>query len=177
MFTALFTISETVVTLAANKWFPAQPYAFSLSVLFLSLVLMRWGLLAVIPAVTGAIAFCLASDAEIIHYLIYTAGNIFALLSYLYLRFRGKEKVKSDPLKTFLFVLMTFLFMQAGRGLASLATGNGPETFISFVSTDSLSLLFALVAMIPIRKSDGLFEDQKAYLLRLDRERKEEQSI
>ncbi len=173
MFTAFFTISETIVTLAANKWFPAQPYAFSLSVLFLSLVLMRWGLLAAIPAIAGAIAFCVSSSAEAEHYLIYITGNLFTLIAYAYIKFRGKEKVKEDPFRSFLFVIMVFVLMQTGRWLASLPFGNGAGAFIEFITTDSLSLLFAMIAMYPARRIDGLFEDQKAYLFRLEREKQE----
>ena len=171
--TALFTISEVVVTLAANKWFPEQPYVFSLSVLFIALFLMRWSLYAFIPAIVGAVAFCIASEALPEHYLIYTEGNLFALIPFLYLFFRGKEKVRKDPLKTAFFVTLIYIFMQFGRTFANICVGGSLSNFFLFLTTDSISLLFALVASILLRKTDGLFEDQKSYLLRTEKERNE----
>ncbi len=171
--TALFTISESIITLAANKWFPGQPYVFSVSVLFITLFLMRWGLAATVPAIAGAIAFCMASNAEIKHYFIYIIGNLLSLVSYLYPRYKGKEKVRKDPLRTALFVVMIYLLMQIGRTVATLIVGGEISSFILFLTTDSLSLLFALIGALSLRKIDGLFEDQKAYLFRLEKERNE----
>ncbi len=171
--TALFTILESVVTLAANKWFPGQPYAFSLSVLFIALFLMRWGLFAFIPAIAGAVAFCIASDAGSKHYFIYIIGNLTSLLSYLYIRYRGKETVRKDPVRMGLFVILIFLFMQIGRTVTSLFFDGKLTDIILFLTTDSLSLLFALIAALALRKADGLFEDQKAFLFRMERERNE----
>ncbi len=177
MFTALFTISEYIVTLAANKWFPAQPYVFSLSVLFITLVLMRWGLFAVIPAVVGAVAFCVASGAGTQHYLIYITGNIFAVLSFLYLKLLGKENVRKDAIRSAILVILVYLLMQIGRWLAGLAVGSDAGTIILFLTTDSLSLLFALIAITVLRRTDGMFEDQKAYLLRIEEENNAHRNI
>ncbi len=171
--TALFTIFEYIVTLAATKWFPGQPYVFSLSSLFIVLILMRWNLYAVIPAIAGAISYCIASKAGYQHYFIYITGNLTALLSYIYIRFRGKDNVRRDPIRSAVFVILTFLFMQAGRSAVSLAFGGELKTFILFITTDSLSLLFALIALIPLRRADGLFEDQKSYLFRIEKEKNE----
>ena len=174
LFTALFTISEAIVTSASKTWFPAQPYAFSLSVLFLSLILMRWGLAAVFPAIAGAIAFCLASGAGFTQYIVYTAGNIFAVTASFFLKTVGKEKVRKDALRSGIFVILVFLLQQAGRWIAALAFGEAPGVIITFLTTDSLSALFALIAVTALRHVDGLYEDQKSYLFRLERERKEE---
>ncbi len=177
MFTALFTISEYIVTLAANKWFPAQPYVFSLSVLFISLVLMRWGMFAIIPAIAGAIAFCIASGAEAQHFFIYIAGSVFAVFSYLYLKLMGKENVRKDAIRSAILVILVYLLMQTGRWIASLITGGGVGTIVLFLTRDSLSLLFALIAITILRKTDGLFEDQKAYLLRIEEEKDARRNI
>ncbi len=177
LLTALFTISESVVTLAATRWFPAEPYVFSLSVLFISLILMRWGLFAIVPATVGAVAFCTVSGGEPCHYIIYIAGNLLAVIPFFYFRLRDKERVRKDPLKSAFLVFLVFLFQQTGRWLAGFAFGGTPGDIIRFLTTDSLSLLFALVAVTALRHADGLFEDQKSYLFRLERERKEQRNI
>ena len=49
-------------------------------------------------------------------------------------------------------------------------------SFLTFITTDILSLLFAVVVMSLLKGADGMIEDQKEYLLRIDRESKEEES-
>ena len=69
----------------------------------------------------------------------------------------------------------TYLFMTVGRWLVSLVFVFKLETILGFMTTDIVSLVVLIVGMIALRKSDGMIEDQKAYLLRLDRERREEE--
>ena len=45
---------------------------------------------------------------------------------------------------------------------------------VGLLTTDIISLLFAFVIMFILRGVDGMIEDQKAYLFRLERQRKEE---
>ena len=49
-------------------------------------------------------------------------------------------------------------------------------SLLTFITTDILSLLFAVVVMSLLKDTDGMIEDQKEYLLRIDRESKEEES-
>ena len=61
--------------------------------------------------------------------------------------------------------------MQAGRALTALALGSGPASVAGFFTTDSLSLLFTFVIIWIARKLDGVYEDQKHYLLRVHAEK------
>ena len=65
--------------------------------------------------------------------------------------------------------------MQIGRWLISLFFGADLRTLLVYLGTDIISLLFASVLMMLMRKTDGMIEDQKAYLFRLQREREEQQ--
>ena len=47
-------------------------------------------------------------------------------------------------------------------------------TMLGFVTTDALSLVFSAVIVWIARRLDGIFEDQKHYLLRLKEAEKEE---
>jgi hypothetical protein len=60
-----------------------------------------------------------------------------------------------------------------GRWLVSLIFAPTIETLLGFITTDIISLVVLIVGVIALRKSDGILEDQKSYLLRLDRERRE----
>ena len=63
--------------------------------------------------------------------------------------------------------------MQLGRWLISLAFGGGLWNIVGYITSDVISLLFAVIILFLLRDVDGMIEDQKAYLFRLERERKE----
>ena len=45
--------------------------------------------------------------------------------------------------------------------------------FLVYITTDIISLLFAVIIMNLLRKADGMIEDQKAYLFRVQEEEEE----
>jgi len=61
IFTALLCICESLIVLAATRWFPAQPYALSLTPAIVAIVMIRWGAFAAFPAAAGAMVYCLLS--------------------------------------------------------------------------------------------------------------------
>ena len=62
------------------------------------------------------------------------------------------------------------LLMQAGRFLMALALGNPPAICAGFLTTDVLSVLFAVLLCWISRRLDGILEDQKDYLKRIQEE-------
>ena len=59
--------------------------------------------------------------------------------------------------------------MEVFRGLASmLLAGKDAGVIFTFIMTDMLSLVFAILVIIIVRRIDGLFIDQKQYLLELN---------
>ncbi|MBR6638695.1 MAG: hypothetical protein IKK96_07530, partial [Lachnospiraceae bacterium] len=62
-------------------------------------------------------------------------------------------------------------------GVVTLFFGGDINAFVVFATTDIISLLFAEIILILLRKSEGMIEDQKTYLLRLDREKKEKENV
>lgn len=172
--TVVTAVFEAIATLASNKWFAAQPIALSISVTMICIAMMRWSALSFVVCAAGGAAFCLASGASARHYLIYIGGNLFALLSLLVIRLFGKEEIKNKIPKLLCFAVSTYLFVQLGRWLFSLFFGAGIGELVAYLTTDVISLLLAVVVLILLRKSDGMIEDQKAYLLRLDEEKRKE---
>lgn len=171
--TAVF---ETVATLATNKWFNLQAMAISIMLTMTCIALMRWSAYAVIPSVIDSLTFCIVSSATPIQYIIYCGGSVFSLLSLVIIKRIGKEKLRHDFVWRLIFVSFTYLSVVFGRWLISLIFEPSLMSFLTFITTDILSLLFAVVVMSLLKGTDGMIEDQKEYLLRLDRESKEEES-
>ena len=169
----LLIISEAVTTLATNKWFAAQPVAISSTLLFICIFIMRWNGYAAIAAVLGGAVFCIASGATLEQFVIYAGGNLLSLLALLWFKAYRKDDVRLGSFKLSFFTISVYLLMQLGRWLISLAFGGGLWNIVGYITSDVISLLFAVIILFLLRGVDGMIEDQKAYLFRLERERKE----
>ena len=174
LFAVILAVCEYIITLAAIRWFPGQLYTVSLSAALCAIVLMRWGAWAGLHALLGGAAFCLASGGSPKQLAIYALGNLFCLLALPLLRGKGKEKIRADKLFTIFFALAVVLAMQLGRAVVALVLGTPIETCVGFFTTDSLSDVFTMVVVSLARRLDGIFEDQKRYLRRLQEQQKKE---
>lgn len=159
-------VFEFIIVRAANWWFPGQPFTVSLAAAITSIVYMRWGAWGVIHAVEAGFVFCLFSGGTGEQFVIYCAGNALSVLAVLLLKRLGKERVRTGHL-SLVFPLLVQVLMQAGRAAAALLLGAEPGSAAVFFTTDSLSLLFTFVIIWIARKLDGVYEDQKHYLLRV----------
>lgn len=174
IFAIILVISEAITTLASGKWFAAQPIALSTTLLFICMVMMRWGGWAIIHALIGGLVLCIASGAKIEQFAVYVIGNCLSLLALLLFKVFRRETVRKDVPKLLLFTLTAYVFMQLGRWIVSLFFGGDIGTLVAYLGTDVISLLFAVVVLLLMRNTDGMIEEQKAYLFRLERQRKEE---
>ena len=174
IFSVLTVVFECIATLATSKWFAAQPVAISITLTLILIVMHRWGAWAVIIAAVGGITFCITSGAGIEHYLIYGVGNIFALTSLVYFRIFGKDGVRKSFLKTLLFASSSYLSVAVGRWLVSLIFGAGFSELVAFLTTDLITLLFAVVILYSCRGIDGLVEDQRQYVIRINEKKETE---
>jgi len=169
----LTVVFEAITTLAASKWFVLQPVALSISLALVCIAMMRWSGWASVLAVAGGMTFCVVSGATPEQYLIYCAGNVAALLALAVIRIFGKEAIRNSIPKLLIFGVSGYAGMALGRWLVSLFFGGDIMAFVVYLTTDIMSLVFAEIILILFRKSEGMLEDQKAYLLRLDREKRE----
>lgn len=175
IWSVLLVLFETITTFATAKWFAAQPVAISISLALICIVMMRWNGYAAITAVLGGVVYCIASGATPEQYIIYCVGNLAALVALLFFRFFDKEQLRTKVSRLMLFVLAAYVGMALGRGVITLFFGGELMTIVVYLTTDIISLLFAEIILILLRKSDGMIEDQKAYLFRLEREKQEKQ--
>lgn len=172
---ALLVFAETLITYAARVWFPYESYVLSPTVAIVCIVMMRWGGYAAVHAIGGGLALCIASGANVSQFAVYCIGNCFALAALALFKIWGKEKIRSKIFLTILFTIMAFCAAQIGRWLVGLVFGGSVGDIIVLFATDSLSLIFAVLAVLIARRIDGLFEDQRSYLIRTQAERNRQQ--
>lgn len=172
---AALAVFEFLIVQASNRWFPDQPFTVSLAAAVTAIVYMRWGPWGAVHTVEAGLVFCYFSGATGEQYLIYCVGNLLSLAVVPLMYKVGKERVRTGWLALVIPALVWAL-MAAGRGLMALLLGKGPAAAIGFFTTDSLSLLFTLVIVWIAKRLDGIYEDQKHYLLRVNSAEKEKEA-
>ena len=174
LFTALLCGCEALITLGATRWFPGEPYTLSITPAVTAIVMVRWGGFAAIPAVLGAVVFCFVSGAALPQYLIYCVGNLASLVLTRFLCGDGWKRLHENVLLTMLCGMTTALLMQLGRLVLGLVLGGSLQVCAGFVTTDTLSTLFAVIIVWIARRLDGMLEEQKHYLQRVAEEMERE---
>lgn len=167
-------VSQAVTYFAATILYPDQLYVVSPVGAVVALVMMRWGGWAAIHAGLGGVLYALIAGGSWQHVLIYGLGNLLSLGALAMLKLLTKERVRKDALLTIIFACLVQILMQLGRSGVAAALGYPAGTCLGFITTDILSGLFTMVIIWSIRRVEGLFEDQKQYLLRVQREQKNE---
>jgi len=170
VFTSLLCIFEALIILAATRWFPAQPYALSLTPAIVAIVMIRWGAFAAFPAAAGAMVYCLLSGAAPQHYIIYLFGNLAAMALLPFVRRVTWKKIHDNVLLCMTYGLLAAIIMQIARAALSLIFGRSLMAALGFITTDVLSALFSMLLCWITRRLDGLLEDQEHYLIRIQKE-------
>ena len=170
---AVITVVFEVIVSKAARIFPSQPYSISIVSAVTCIVFMRWGLYGCFHAVLGGFVTCYATGGSLEQYVIYVLGNTFSVLAVLYLNKIGSDRVRNSAWLSVFMAGLVALLMQIGRGIVAVILGNSLDIAVGFILGDVLSGVFAMVIVGIARKLDGVFEDQKHYLLRINREEKE----
>lgn len=168
IFVGMYALCEYIVIKAATVWFN-EPYSISIMLPLLLIVMMRWDKYCAVHAVAYALLFVYFQQGNGSQYLIYLIGNCFFLLTLLFVKKVGKEKIRNSFPLSAAYLLIGFLLLETGRGIGSvIVAGSDPRMILQFILTDMLSLVFGLLVIIIVRRVDGLFIDQKHYLLQLN---------
>ena len=170
----ILAVCQLLTHFAVSFWFPEQLYVASPEAGVIALVMMRWGGFAAVHAALGGVIYAALSGGTWQQILIYGGGNLLSLLALFLLKHLDKERVREDGFLSLLFGFFVQLLMWLGRFSVAALFGNELAVCLRFITTDVLSGLFTLLIVWVIRRIDGLFEDQKHYLLRLERERQAE---
>ena len=171
----MLAVFEGLIGYAGLKIFPGEPYTVSVTPVIVALVLMRWGPWAAIHAVLGGAVYCFMAGGGVHQALIYCCGNLFSLGVLGLKKALGAEEIRQSAGKTLLFGLCTVLLMQLGRAAVSLILGVGLEGALLFFTADVITDLFTAVVILITRRLDGVFEDQRHYLIRQEEERRKEE--
>lgn len=175
IFSVIAVVFEVIVTLAATQWFPEQDYSISFVYVFVAMVAMRWGAMMLIPSTGCALAYCIALGANWQMYVIMMVGNAFSLLLLAMHRLVGKQKIRDSAIWTTFYVIATFVFISFGRFLVALPMPDvSMAESLNGILYDVFPAVFALIIVLICRKQNGLFEDQKHYLIRTQKERDKE---
>lgn len=181
IFAGILLLSELTVHFAA-VWLPGAAYfTFSFMLPIALIVMVRWGWQSVFFALASAILYCALNGGALTAYLTYGIGNCFVMLMLLPLKFIGTDKITAKWWRSALFVLGGWLCVYFGRAIvwticyavhpvAGVAVSSG---FRDFAASDLLSLAMAIIIILVLRRFDGMFESQKSYLKRIDKERHE----
>lgn len=176
LFALLLIFFEFIILRVAATTF----FTVSLAAAITTIVYMRWGWWGAIHAALSGLLFCFyyssgaAPDQTVgpAQYAIYIVGNLFSLAAVPVLKKLGPQRVRESAVKSLLFALAVVLLMQGGRGAVALALGTVPFSgALGYFTTDSLSVLFTLVIIWIVRRLDGVFEEQRHYLLRIQEEK------
>ena len=168
LFVIMYGVCEYLAIKAATVWFD-EPYCISIMLPMLAIVMMRWDKFSIIHAVVYALLFVYFQSGSLTQYFIYLIGNLGFMLLLLYMKKVTKEKIRATFFGSVSYLLIGFLLMEVFRGLASmLLAGKDAGVIFTFIMTDTLSLVFAILVIIIVRRIDGLFIDQKQYLLELN---------
>lgn len=166
IFAFILVLCEFLAVRAADSWFPDQPYTVSVAAAVTSIVYMRWGWWGCFHAFFAGTVFCASHGATLFSYFIYCFGNLFSALAVPVLLRVGKEKTRTGMFGM-IFPLLVLLLMQGGRAAVAMILGASLASVTGFFTTDSISMLFTFVVIWIARRLDGIYEDQKHYLLRL----------
>lgn len=170
----VLAVCQFMTHLATSFWFPEQLYVVSPVAGMTALVMMRWNAWAAIPAGLGGLLFVWMSGGSIQQVLIYVLGNLVSLAALFMFKLYGKERVRKESYLAVIFAIAVQLLMQLGRAAMALVFGFSAAVCLGFITTDVLSILLTGLIIWVARRIEGLFEDQKNYLLRIQREQQVE---
>ena len=151
-------------------------FVYSPLVPIVLLVMMRWGWQSVFYAVGDGLLYCLLNGLGWESYLCYCIGNAAIMILLLALKLIGKEKIASKWYLSAILVIAGWLITGFAKTLLFMCFGIAflAALWVNITGVSCwVSLVIGLLIILVVRKLDGMFEDQKHYLIRKDKERKE----
>ena len=188
----LFAVMLAVFEFLIVRFTTLSLYTVSLAAVITAVVYMRWGWWGAIHAVLAGVLFCFYYSGVappdqrpgLEQYIIYPLGNLFSLAAVPVLKKLGEERVRQSATASLLFSLSVILLMQGGRAVVGvvimlLSQSGQPDWAVigqralGCFTTDALSILFTLVVTWIVRRLDGVFEEQRHYLTRIQEEQEQ----
>ena len=178
-FALIMGVSELLVFCSYKLWFKDQidKYYVTFMLAIALTVIMRWGWVGGLYAAVDGVVLCAMQGGAWQSYLSYIIGNACILSVLLLTKFLGKEKIRGKWYFALLYVFIGWVSVNLGITCMGAILG---ENFLALLAGNFgfgvyglFSFAVAVVTVMILRRLNGMFEDQKQYLLRQDRERKE----
>ena len=178
-FALVLGLSELLVFCSYNYWFKSTIDKFYVNfMLAIALtVIMRWGWIGGLYAVLDGIILSAVGGGGWQRYLSYIIGTACILVVLLMTKFVGKEKIRSKWYLSLAYVLVGWASVNVGISCMSMIFGESISTALlvsfGYGVYGALPLAASIVVVMLLRRLNGMFEDQKHYLLRQDKERRD----
>ncbi len=178
-FALVLGLSEVLIFCAYKFWFAGtiDKYFVNFMLVISLTVIMRWGWVGGIYAVLDGIVLCAMQGGGLKSYLSYAVGGACILSVLLLTRFLGKEKIRSTWYFTLIYISVGWVSVNLGITCMSAIFG---ANFLSALGNSfgfgvygALPYAVSVAVIMILRKLNGMFEDQKHFLIRQDEERRE----
>ena len=146
-------------------------YSLSLFLVLSLITMLRWKTWAIIPIIAGGATYALAHpDGTILNLLVYVVGNLFVLVSLIWI-IKGQDKLENNYY-LILFVLTGYFSYCIGRSLiGSLVFNvNFTKLLIGYLGTESLNAVISIIIIFIARKQKVILKDQKEYVKSIQEE-------
>lgn len=186
LFAVILAVFDVISFFAFTRWFASSSgnFFFSVSIAISLIIMVRWNWYGLFYAVGDGILYCVlaifagggvAEELILQYFVTYAVGNAFVGLAFLMVRFVGYKRITGRWYFTALFVICGWAAVVIGRTIVSVCFGAQlGDALLGFMGpSELLSLVMSIIILLVMRRLDGMLENQRDYLLRLDKERKE----
>lgn len=180
-FNAYKTFDITIFTLLTIffEWFSMKGlsifngmYYISLFLVLSLIVMLRWKWYAIIPMIAAGFtrAIVAMGGFDVNYILMYVGGNLFSLLSIIWI-FKFKENITKNHY-LLLFVLTGFFGYCLGQTVFGtiIFNRNFIDLLISIASVESLNAIISFIVIFIASRQKGLLEDQKEFIKKTQQE-------
>lgn len=176
LFMVIMAVLEAVNVFAVKQWFDKMYFSVSLMFTVSLIVFVRWNLWGAIFPVTHGVLYCAFLCAfggvDPSSFVIYSIGNAFIIPVWFIFKIIPKEKLFSKWYLTLIYPAAAFVLVLLGRSAVAACFGNNfLQALGETLFTESLNITFAVVALLILRRVNGMLVDQKKYLISIARER------
>lgn len=178
VFTVIAAIAELICYLSQIWFSSAAFYTLNLMLPVITLVTVRWGWPAVVLAAAESVLYCALRHTTWQGYIIYMVGNAAIAAELFAVKLIGAERLKKRWYWASLLVLIGWVATNLVKTCMYAAFYkdfvSALKTMFGIADCGLLALVMGEVIILICRRLDGFFENQKLYLLRLNKERDEE---
>ena len=172
----IFSILAVLSELAGNVLVDQLNSMFYMS--FASIIaiiaLLRWGPAGVLVYIaTGMYSFLVASDYTLGNIMLHIVANMFIAIPSLFILNKNRDSIIKSEGRLVLFILLCYLSLSIGKGLAIFIITTETDGVISYLSSQSFVFLISIIFAVVLSKKSEIICDMDEYLIRINKEKEE----